>query len=454
MVRKKIAFISEHASPLAMLGGVDSGGQNLYVDRVAKHLYQLGYEVDIYTRWDNRDYQQVINYAEGVRVIHVSAGPRVYIPKEEIFQYMDEFAANMIHYIKSSGIQYEILHAHFWMSGYAAVVIKNILKVPFVITFHALGKLRKIYHGVNDSFPDVRSSIEEMIIREADSVIAECPQDKEDLMVHYRADEEKINIIPCGFDKTEFYPISKKKARSILGLNTSEFIILQLGRMVPRKGIDNVVRSISYLKDKLRSQVRLVIVGGESDDPDPNLTPEIGRLQSIANELNVIDRIVFVGRKKREELKYYYNASDVFVSTPWYEPFGITPVEAMACGIPVIGSNVGGIKFSVRHNKTGFLVPPNEPELLAQRLEELIINKDKFKLFSQKAVEHVNTFFTWDTVSRNIAKLYEVVKEKHRRSENKQQVSVLGMLSTLRKKLISVTMKRVSEVKDYEYSKG
>jgi glycosyltransferase involved in cell wall biosynthesis len=388
-VKRKIAFISEHASPLAVLGGVDSGGQ-----------------VDIYTRWDNSDLNQVVRYAKGVRVIHMVAGPKTFIPKEQLFQYMDEFAANMISYIEDHELDYETVHAHFWMSGYVAVTVKKILRIPFVITFHALGRVRRMYQGSADGFPDSRFAVEEMVARQADLIIAECPQDKEDLMVHYYAREEKIKIVPCGFDQKEFHPIDKRKAKIKLGIKPEEFVVLQLGRMVPRKGVDNVIKSLGYISRKEVLPVRLLVVGGESDEPCPIKTPEIGRLQNIAREENVADRVTFVGRKNRDQLKQYYNAADVFVSTPWYEPFGITPLEAMACGTPVIGSNVGGIKFSVRHGKTGFLVPPNEPEILGERILEIISDKDEAQRISINAIKHVNTLFTWEIVARKLADLY------------------------------------------------
>jgi D-inositol-3-phosphate glycosyltransferase len=405
-VKRKIAFISEHASPLAVLGGVDSGGQNIYVDQVARHLVKLGFEVDIYTRWDSEELNQVVRYAKGVRVVHVGAGPRSFIPKEQLFQYMDEFAANMISFIEYHELEYETVHAHFWMSGYVAVTVKQILAIPFVITFHALGRVRRMYQGAADGFPDSRFAIEEMVVRNADLIVAECPQDKEDLMVHYYAREEKIKIVPCGFDQKEFHPMDKRKAKIKLGIHPEEFVVLQLGRMVPRKGVDNVIKSLGYISKKLDLPVRLLVVGGESDDPCPIKTPEIGRLQSIAREENIFDKVTFVGRKKRDQLKLYYNAADVFVSTPWYEPFGITPLEAMACGTPVIGSNVGGIKFSVRHGKTGFLVPPNEPEILGERILEIISDKEEAQRISINAIKHVNTLFTWEIVARKLGDLY------------------------------------------------
>jgi D-inositol-3-phosphate glycosyltransferase len=411
-MKKKVAFISEHASPLALLGGVDSGGQNVYVDQVARQLAIQGYDVDVFTRWDDPSHKQIVEYAPGIRVVNISAGPQKQIPKENIFQFMDEFASEMIGFIENNKISYELVHAHFWMSGYVAALIKNILNIPFVITFHALGKVRRLHQGSADGFPESRSRIEEMIVKEADAIIAECPQDKEDLMVLYFAEEEKIKIIPCGFDRSEFYPMNSRKAKMSLGLDPSERIVLQLGRMVPRKGVDNVIRSIASLLDIKNIPIRLIIVGGEYDDMNSNTTPEVGRLRKIAKEENILDKVTFVGRKNRDQLKLYYNAAEVFVSTPWYEPFGITPLEAMACGTPVIGSNVGGIKYSVSHGNTGFLVPPNEPEILARRILEIVDNSSLYRTLSLKAISHVNKFFTWEKVSGDMISLYEMVRRK------------------------------------------
>src|SRR5262249_43770044 len=152
------------------------------------------------------------------------------------------------------------------------------------------------------------------------------------------------------------------------GLHPDEPLILQLGRMVRRKGVENVIRGFACLLRRHGISARLLIVGGETSEPDPAATPEIGRLMSVAREEGVEGLVLFVGRRDREMLKYYYSAADVFVTTPWYEPFGITPVEAMACGTPVVGANVGGIKFTVRDGEAGYLVPPEDPEALAERL--------------------------------------------------------------------------------------
>lgn len=405
---KRIALISEHATPLGIFGGTDSGGQNVYVGQLAKHLAAIGYSVDVFTRRDSEHLPKVVEWHHGVRVIHVPSGPPVSMPKERLLPYMGEFTAFILDWCRCH-TTYDLIHANFWMSALVAADLKQALGIPFVVTFHALGRVRRLYQGKADQFPDERFIVEDRVVQEADRIIAECPQDREDLLRLYQADPDRISIIPCGFDAAEFWAINKIHARLTLGLAPDEFVILQLGRMVPRKGVDTVVRAFAQLLKQQAVSARLLIVGGEAESPDPQLTPEIGRLSAIAQELGVASQVSFVGRKGREVLKYYYSAADIFVTTPWYEPFGITPIEAMACGTPVIGTEVGGIKFTVKDNETGYLVPPNQPELLAERLLHLSENPQLRSLFGQQAMRRCQEHFTWQKVTSAIAALYEEV---------------------------------------------
>lgn len=420
-MKRKIAFIS-HESPLATLGGIDAGGQVVYVGKLAKKLSQLGYEVDIFTRLDDARLPKIVEWDKNVRVIHIKAGPITFIPKEELLSLMDEFIQNMWKFIKGENLSYNLIHANFWLAGYVALNLKKLLNIPFVITFHALGKIRRIFQGSKDKFPDNRFSIEEQIIKDASKVIAECPQDQEDLINYYTADKSKISVIPAGVDPAEFFYIDKLLAKMVLNIDEKKPIILQLGRMVERKGLEDVIKAVAILRRKYKLYCRLLIVGGESDSPSPRFTPEIGRLKEIAKKEKVSDLVIFTGRKSRENLKYYYSASDVFVTTPWYEPFGMTPIEAMACGTPVIGSKVGGIKYTVVDGKTGYLVPAKKPEKLAQKLFDLLRNKKIASLFKENGIKRVNELFTWDKIASSISKLYESVlyQGKHISDKEKQ----------------------------------
>jgi glycosyltransferase involved in cell wall biosynthesis/phosphoheptose isomerase len=405
----RVALISEHASPLAVLGGADSGGQNVYVGQLARHLAALGYAADVFTRRDSDRLPEVVEWDRGVRVIHVPAGPETFVPKEQMLPFMPEFAAYMQHFCKCQREPYDLFHANFWMSGSVACELKQALGTPFVVTFHALGRVRRLHQKEADKFHDERFAVEDRIVAEADRILAECPQGEEDLIRLYNAEPAKVAIVPCGFDPTELSPISKPLARFALKLPPEEKVILQLGRLVPRKGIDTAIRALARLVKDHQVTARLLVVGGESDEPDPAVTPEIGQLQQIAREEGVAELVTFVGRRGREALKYYYSAADVFVTVPWYEPFGITPVEAMACGTPVVGSTVGGIKFTVRDGETGYLVPANDPDRLAERLAHLYEHPKLMALLSQQAVRRANDLFTWEKVAQGVASVYEEV---------------------------------------------
>lgn len=408
---RKIAFISEHASPLAQIGGTDSGGQNVYVAQLARQLAALGYLVDIFTRRDATTLAQVVDWLPGIRVIHVPAGPAHYIPKEAMLPYMEQFGRFMLRFARRQKIAYELMHANFFMSGMVAREVKARLGIPFVMTFHALGRVRRLNQKEADAFPDIRFMLEEQLMQDADRIIAECPQDQRDMEQHYGAPSEHIDIVPCGFDPDEFWPVTLD-ARRQLGLGRDEFIVLQLGRMVPRKGVDNVIRAAVILRDKYHVPMRLMVVGGNADRPDPVTTPELGRLIALARDLGVDGQVTFTGQRQREQLRYYYSAANVFVATPWYEPFGITPVEAMACGTPVVGTAVGGIKTTVVDGETGYLVPPNDPEALAERLAWLHRHPHVAQRLGWAGMRRAYQHFTWRNVASQIAAIYESVLER------------------------------------------
>jgi D-inositol-3-phosphate glycosyltransferase len=407
-MKQRVAFISEHASPLASLGGVDNGGQNVYVAELSTQLATMGYEIDIYTRKDREDLPETVEWKPGIRVIHIKAGPSIYIPKEKLLDHMGAFAAEMQHYIRKHHLLYKLVHAHFFMSAMVAAQLKRVLNIPYVITFHALGKVRRLYQQQADGFPVERIAIESFLVRDADGLIAECPQDRLDLITHYRAATEKIDVVPCGFNPDEFYPVDRNEARERLGLRRQDKVVLQLGRMVPRKGVEDVIRATASLQPHVR-KLKLIVVGGEAELPDPAATPEIRRLMQITKDCRAESCVQFAGRKNRDQLKYYYSAADVFVSVPWYEPFGITPLEAMACGTPVVGSNVGGIKYSVVDRLTGFLVPPKDPGSTARMIWQLLEDKFMHNYMRKNGLQRVNKMFTWEKVASSIHTVYEKV---------------------------------------------
>jgi D-inositol-3-phosphate glycosyltransferase len=432
-VMMRLALISEHASPLAAVGSVDGGGQNIYVAQLARHLAAIGHWVDVFTRRDREYLEPIVECGPRVRVIHVPAGPACHIAKEDLLPTMEEFTRFLCRFVGRQSQRYDVLHANFFMSGLAAQRAAQRFGIPLVVTFHALGQVRRQHQGASDRFPERRLEIESMLVREADRIIAECPQDHADLVNLYGADPAKLDVIPCGFDPGELAHIERHEARQVLDWDPERFTLLQLGRLVPRKGVANVLRGVDKLVRVHGVDAQLYVVGGDNEgDPGRESSPELQRLRALACELGVEARVQFLGRRDREEIPYLYRASDVFVTTPWYEPFGITPVEAMGCGVPVVGSAVGGIRTTVVDGVTGRLVPPEDPDTLALVLAELAGNAELRANYGRAGHMRAHTSFTWQHVTRRLLGTYRKVTGRPSRdaTRNVSELRSLGEAAT------------------------
>lgn len=407
---KKLCVISDHASPLAAVGGTDAGGQNVYVMQLSRWLASAGHQVDVYTRRDSPSLAERVPWGQGITVVNVPAGPAAPLPKERMLPVIPAFATYVTRCCATS--KYDLVHAHFFMSALAAIKAKRLLSIPFVVTFHALGQAREADGANRDLFPAARIDIEREAVAEADRIIAESPQELDDLCRHYRADPARITVIPAGFDPCECDPLSKGLARHRLGLGQGGPVLLVLSRLVPRKGVDTVIRAIARLSSRHRIDARLLIVGGSSRFPNDGTTPEIDRLRSVASDVGVSQQVTFVGCRARAEIATYYNAADVFVTVPWYEPFGITPVEAMACGTPVVASAVGGIPSTVLDGETGLLVPPRDEDALAAAIAQLLADPGRLRAMGEHARRRADALFRWERVARLVDQAYDLVLGK------------------------------------------
>src|SRR6266567_2981645 len=412
----RIAFLSEHASPLATLGGADAGGQNIYVGEVSRNLGRCGFAVDVFTRRDSPDMPEIVEWGKGVRVVNLLAGPIQPRPKDELWPYMPEFRDSLLRFMELEETHYDLVHGNFWMSGWVATEVRRRLDIPVVHIFHAMGKTKRFHQKKVDTSPGDRIKTELDIIRVVDRIIAQCPNERSELVKDYGANPDKIVLIPSAVNTRIFKPLARDAARHRIGLDTNGKVIVYVGRMLARKDIRNVIRALALLVRKYESSegspttlLTLMVVGGETLEPDPEATPEIGELQKLAAELGVTEHVRFIGKRQPEELRDYYCAGDVAVTTPWYEPFGLTPLEAMACGRPVIGSAVGGITYTIKDGETGFLVPPRDPETLAVRLQQLLSQPELSTQMGLAARKRVEREFTWSITVMRTGALYETL---------------------------------------------
>lgn len=388
----KIAMVSEHASPLAALGGVDAGGQNVHVAELSAALARRGHQVDVYTRRDDPKLPDRVVTEQGYTVVHVPAGPAEPLPKDELLGYMGPFAQFLDDQWASE--RPDVAHAHFWMSGIATQLAARHLDLPAVQTFHALGVVKRRHQGVRDTSPPDRLHLEATVARSATWVAATCTDEVFELMRMGRS-RNRISVVPCGVDLDLFSPEGPIAPRGDMRR------IVSVGRFVPRKGFDVVVRALPHLPD-----TELVIVGGpEASQLDAD--PEARRLIGLARDLGVADRMNLYGSVSRGDMPAILRSADVVACTPWYEPFGIVPLEAMACGVPVVASAVGGMLDTVVHDVTGQLVKPKRPDEVAKAVNTLL--RDDFLRQSMGAAgrDRARARYSWDRIAADSQRIYD-----------------------------------------------
>lgn len=388
----KIAMVSEHASPLAALGGVDAGGQNVHVAELSAALSRRGHEVAVYTRRDDPGLPERVTTAQGYTVVHVPAGPARQLPKDQLLVHMGPFAQYLDQ--QWSADRPDVAHAHFWMSGLATQLATRHLDLPAVQTFHALGVVKRRHQGVLDTSPEERLKLEAMVARSATWVAATCTDEVFELMRLGRS-RNRISVVPCGVDLDLFTPDGPRAARS------ARHRIVSVGRFVPRKGFDVVVRALPAIPD-----AELVLVGGP-DRADVAADPEARRLRELAERLGVGDRVVFQGSVARADMPALLRSADVVACTPWYEPFGIVPLEAMACGVPVVAAAVGGMLDTVVHDVTGRLVTPKRPAEVADSINTLLHDEFLRQSLGAAGRDRARARYSWDRVAADTLRIYD-----------------------------------------------
>ncbi|MDQ1720305.1 MAG: hypothetical protein QOI26_39 [Pseudonocardiales bacterium] len=399
----RIAMVSEHASPLACLGGVDAGGQNVHVAALSAALARRGHQVVVYTRREDPTAPTSVQLTPGVRVEHLNAGPATAIGKDELLPLMDAFGAQLAQRCRRQ--QPDLLHAHFWMSGLASLRAATELGVPVVQTFHALGKVKRRWQGSSDTSPPERIGAERLIARNADLVIATCTDEVQELRP-MGVTRDRVEIVPCGVDPDLFTPAGWGKQPGSDPNRPARLLIL--GRLVPRKGVADAIAALAQLPD-----AELLVVGGPAADQLAG-DEESRRLLALAADHGVSDRVRLLGRQPHAELPGIMRGCDLLLAVPWYEPFGITPLEAMATGLPVVATAVGGLRDTVLDGITGRLVPPRRPQLLAQAVREVLADRPRRLAMGQAGRDRVLARYGWSSVAEQTEACYRSVLAERR----------------------------------------
>lgn len=411
--RGRIAMLSAHTCPLAMLGGRKTGGMNVYVRELSRELGRRGWAVDIFTHAESSTRPLVIQVTRNVRVVHVVAGPVKHIGRYELYNYLPEFAENILAFAAAEGLRYDLIHSHYWLSGLVACRLRDVWDVPIIQMFHTLGALKnKVAETDTDREREVRIESEARLVQQVDHIVAATPLDKQHIVEHYGANPAKISVIPCGVNLNLFRPLSRMEARSELGLRADHHVVLYVGRIEPLKGLDTLLYAVARLMARhpeWRNRTDVIIVGGGTAPGKEGWTPEMARLRHLRHQLGLHDVVIFLGAQDQETLPYFYAAADAVVMPSHYESFGLVALEAMACGTPVVASAVGGLTYTVLDGVTGFLVPPKSPALLAERLERLLGNPALRRRMGQKGIHRARQF-GWPAVADRVEALYQRVQ--------------------------------------------
>ena len=402
----RVAMLSVHTCPLAALGGKETGGMNVYVRELARELARMRVTADIFTRSQNPTIPRVVAVADGVRVVHLPAGPQAPMAREAVHDHLDEFVDGVEAFRIGHGIDYDLIHGHYWLSGAAGLALRERWDVPLVQMFHTLGRLKNdATRDGAEREPALRIAEETRIVGAADRLVAATAVERAHLVSHYGAEPARIAVIPCGVDTALFTPGDQAAARAALGLDDRPRL-LYVGRLAPIKGLTTLLDGMARLR-AAGSRAHLCIVGGDADEP---LNGHEGELRARLADLALQDAVTFVGAQPQDKLRAWYVAADATVLPSYYESFGMVALEAMACGSPVVASRVGGLQTTVRDRITGVLVPDHDPASLADALGRMLADAGLRGRLGRQGVRWAEQH-RWPCVAEAVCREYAALVE-------------------------------------------
>ncbi|MBA7474825.1 D-inositol 3-phosphate glycosyltransferase [subsurface metagenome] len=390
----RVAVLSVHSCPVGNLGARDTGGMSIYVRELARELGKQGFLVDVYTRVHEPDGEPIIKLGRNARLIHLRAGRDENIHKLAVYRYLPEFARNLESFRRRNNLRYDLIFSHYWLSGWVGESLQCWWDVPHIMVFHTLGAVKN-FIGLGEEEPELRIETERHLAGNGHNIIATTEKEKKELIRHYGASPERITVIPCGVNLDLFQPMDKKMAKQQLGFGDDN-IILFAGRLEPLKGIDQLLRAMVYLQNGQRP--RLVIIGGDEDSQH-----EMERLKKLSRALRIQDSVTFLGLIEHEELPCFYSAADVCVVPSYYESFGLVALESLACGTPVVATDVGSLKSVIHQGETGYVVADNTPSHLTDKIA-LLLSKQNDGMRTAAFIRASVTPFSWTNIAQQIIK--------------------------------------------------
>lgn len=365
---ERIAYLSMHTCPLVQPGNGDAGGMNVYIHELALAMAARGVEVVVFTRRSDLDTPELVEVAPGYQVIHVTAGPPERLSIESMVPHVGEFAEGVIKWLAGSGETFDVVHSHYWLSGWAGVLVKEALDIPLVNSFHTLGRVKDLTRRPGEPASSVmRTYTEEEVIARSNCVVASTPYEFDDLVEHYGASLEALCTSLPGIDHSVFTPGDRAEARRWLGLADATPLVLSAGRIQPLKGIDIAIAAVA--RSNVRPAPHLVVIGGPSGEDGYR---ELHALRELTKTLDLEPRVHFVPPQPHDQLARFYRAADVLVMPSRSETFGLVAAEAQACGLPVVAARVGGLPFVVHHDESGLLVDGHDPAGYAAAIDRIL----------------------------------------------------------------------------------
>ena len=399
----RIAMLSVHSCPEGELGTKDTGGMSVYIRELAREMGRRGHFVDIYTRFHGSSCKRVVDLSANVRLVHLGAGDGEGVNKTGLFPYLEDFFRELEASRSSEALRYDLVHSHYWLSGRVGRWAQERWRIPHLLMFHTLGAVKNALFR-RQVEPELRITTEKQLAAHCDRILAASEREKEHLVRFCGVPRDAVGVVPCGVDLDRFRPVGKARAREQLGLDPDESVLLYVGRFAALKGIDRLLEATAHLKRN--RDLRLMIVGGDGEQ-----TPESRELASLSRRFGILDRVTFAGRVDHEDMPLYYSAADVLALPSHYESFGLVALESLACGTPVVTTQVGAMEKIIRQDETGRVVQDASPPALAKAVEVFL---SESRALPVEAIRASVLGWSWSCVASAMIDEYALLLEKKR----------------------------------------